>query len=115
MNEKESRAAETDPNAHGHPWERDEPWPSRGHLDEFTQDEVRRAFELFMPPDQAAALAENLYVNWDHGLGWIFPERLLFALAIVADGGEERVRPLLNLPHEALLEAVTALKAERGR
>lgn len=65
-----------------------------GHRGHFTEEEVARAGEVFLPADEAAEFARELYAESDPGAGIFFPEEMLSALSLVSEEMAERVRVL---------------------
>lgn len=63
-----------------------------GHRGHFTEEEVAKAGEVFVTPDEAAAFARDLYADPDPGAGIFFPEEMLSALSLLSEELAERVR-----------------------
>ncbi|HYR10921.1 MAG TPA: hypothetical protein VEQ60_24285 [Longimicrobium sp.] len=83
-----------------------------GHRGHFTEEEVARAGEAFLPPDEAAEFARELYAEVDPGAGIFFPEEMLSALSLVSEEMTERVRALRG---ETAEEATGRVEAFRRR
>lgn len=64
-----------------------------GHRPYFTEDEVARSGEVFLPANEARAFAHELYAE---ETGFFLPEDALSALALLSDEVAERVRLLLR-------------------
>lgn len=73
-----------------------------GHRGYFTEEEVAKSGEVFVPSDEAAEFARELYAEPDPGLGIFFPEEMLSALSLLSEELAERVRVVLDeSPEEA--------------
>lgn len=73
-----------------------------GHRGYFTEEEVAKAGEVFVPSDEAAVFARDLYAEPDPGAGIFFPEEMLSALSLLSQELAERVRGLRGeSPEEA--------------
>lgn len=66
---------------------------AEGHRPYFTEEEVARGGELFVPPGEARAFARELYESED---GFFLPHDSLSALSMLSDELAERVRLLLR-------------------
>jgi hypothetical protein len=77
--------------------------PDAGHRPYFTEEEVARAGSMFLPRDEAASFARELYE--DEG-GFFLHEDHLSALSLLGEDVAERVRLLLRETAENALERV---------
>lgn len=80
-----------------------------GHRAIFTEDEVARAGEVFLPPDEARAFARELY---EDEVGFFLPDDALTALSLLSAEVAERVRLLLR---ETRQQADARVEEFRGR
>jgi hypothetical protein len=83
-----------------------------GHRPYFTEDEVARSGEVFLPPEEARAFARDLY--GEEG-GFFLPEDALSALSLLSDELVERVRLLLRETHEQAVERVGEFRGRLER
>lgn len=83
--------------------------PDEGHRAWFTEDEVARAGEMFLPAAEARAFARELYAD---ETGFFLPEDVTTALSLLSPELAERVRRLLR---ETPAQADERIEEFRGR
>lgn len=85
--------------------------PDEGHRAYFTEAEVARGGEIFLPPQEAAAFARELYADPE---GFFLPEDALSALSMLSEDMAERVRLLLHETQEQANGRVEEFRARLG-
>lgn len=83
-----------------------------GHRPCFSEDEVARASETFLPPEEARAFARELYAD---EAGFFLPEDALTALSLLSPDVAERVRSLLRETQEQANERIEEFRGRLAR
>jgi hypothetical protein len=86
--------------------------PDQGHRACFTEDEIARSGEVFVPPEEARAFAHELYAE---ETGFFLPEDTLSSLSLLSDELAERVRLLLRETHEQSRKRVEEFRGRLAR
>jgi hypothetical protein len=83
-----------------------------GHRAYFTEAEVARSGEVFLPADAARAFARELYESEG---GFFLPEDALSALSLLSDDLAQRVRLLLRESPEQASERIEEFRSRLAR